>query len=44
VKEDIMGGAYDTYICGRPGVHRSFWLENLKKETTWDMYAYIGRL
>jgi hypothetical protein len=34
MKADMMGGAYDMYICGRTGVHTSFWLENMKKETT----------
>jgi hypothetical protein len=37
MREDTMGGKYDMYICGKTGVHSSFWLENVEKETTWKM-------
>jgi hypothetical protein len=39
MKEDMMGGAYDMYICVRTKVHSSFGMENMKKETSWEMYA-----
>jgi hypothetical protein len=41
MKKNMMSEAYDLYICGRTGVHSSFWLENMKKEATWKMYALL---